>query len=185
MASAGPDRGETASPARRVVRAIVGLVAPAGLAAGLVLAVPVEGYLWMKAAHLVTVTAWVAGMLALPPLFGLHGRLDPGAGVDVLARIEHAVIRALVNPAMVLTWGFGIWLTLAGGWWTSGWFHGKLALVVLLSAVHGSVSAETRRLARAGNPQTARKRGGFYMLLNIVGVMSAIGTVVLVIVKPF
>ncbi|NVO13002.1 MAG: CopD family protein [Rhodoplanes sp.] len=185
MASVGPDRGENASPGRRVFRAVVGLLVPAAVAAGLILVVPVEAYLWMKAVHLVTVGAWVAGMLALPPLFALHVRLGAGAGTDVLERIEHAVIRHLVNPAMVLTWGFGGWLAWTGGWWTSGWFHGKLALVVVLSAVHGSVSAETRRLARFGGSETARARRGFYMVLNIVGIVSTIGTVFLVIVKPF
>jgi putative membrane protein len=185
MPSAAPDRGEIATPGRRIFRAAVGLLAPAALAAGLILLVPVDAYLWMKAVHLVTVAAWVAGMLALPPLFALHRRLGAGAGADVLAGIEHTVIRHLVNPAMVVTWGFGVWLAWTGGWWTSGWFHGKLALVVLLSAVHGSVSAETRRLARGRASETATGRRGFYMLLNLVGVSSAIGTVVLVIVKPF
>lgn len=183
--SAGSDGGESASLGRRVFRAAVGLLLPAGLAVGLVLLVPIEAYLWMKAIHLVTVGAWVGGMLALPPLFALHVRLGSGAAVDVLAGIEHAVIRHLVNPAMVLTWGFGLWLASMGGWWTSGWFHGKLTLVILLSAVHGSVSAETRRLARGGASETAAGRRGFYMVLNVVGILSAIGTVVLVIVKPF
>jgi putative membrane protein len=185
MASARPDRGENASLSRRVVRAVIGLLVPAALAVGLILFVPVDAYLWMKAIHLVTVGTWVAGMLALPPLFALHVRLGAGGGADVLAGIEHAVIRHLVNPAMVLTWGFGVWLAWIGGWWTSGWFHGKLVLVILLSAVHGSVSAETRRLARGGGSGTADGRRRFYMVLNIVGILSAIGTVVLVIVKPF
>ncbi|RAI44070.1 CopD family protein [Rhodoplanes roseus] len=185
MTDADPPRGELASPGRRAVRAVLGLLAPVAAAVGLVLAVPVDAYLWMKAAHLVTVTAWVAGMLALPPLFALHVRAGSGAVADVLGRIEHRLIRHLVNPAMVLTWGFGGWLVWEGGWLASGWFHGKLALVVLLSAVHGSVSAETRRLARPGGPETARNRLGFYIVLNAVGVVSAIGTVVLVIVKPF
>lgn len=185
MAEAGPDRSELASPGRRIVRAVIGLVLPVVAAVGLVLLVPVDAYLWMKSAHLVTVGAWVGGMLALPPLFAMHVRLGPGPAAEVLGRIEHRIIRHLVNPAMVLTWGFGGWLVWEGGWLASGWFHGKLALVVVLSAVHGSVSAETRRLARPGGPEKARERSGFYMVLNIVGIVSTIGTVVLVIVKPF
>lgn len=182
---AGPQRGELASPGRRVFRAVIGLLVPVGAAVGLILLVPIDLYDWMKAAHLVTVTAWVAGMLALPPLFALHVRAGPGPAADMLGLIEHRLIRHLVNPAMVATWGFGGWLVWEGGWLASGWFHGKLALVILLSAVHGSVSAETRRLARPGGLETARHRRGFYMVLNVVGVLSAVGTVILVIVKPF
>ncbi|MBK5959552.1 hypothetical protein CCR97_15255 [Rhodoplanes elegans] len=182
---AGPQRGELASPGRRVLRAVIGLLVPIAAAVGLILVVPIDLYDWMKAAHLVTVTAWVAGMLALPPLFALHVGAGPGPAADMLGLIEHRIIRHLVNPAMVLTWGFGGWLVSEGGWIASGWFHGKLALVIVLSAVHGSVSAETRRLARPGGLEKARSRRGFYMVLNVVGVVSAVGTVILVIVKPF
>jgi len=178
-APADDRRGEIASPARRLLRAAVGLVAPLGLAVGLVVVVPVGAYLWMRAVHLVAVACWVGGMLVLPPLFARHIRVASGPAADLLGEIEHRVMRHLVNPAMVVTWGVGGWLLWNGGWWSSGWFHAKLALVIVLSGLHGMLSAEIRRLAQ-GSPRYAR----FYIPLGVIGGILAVGTVLLAVVKP-
>ncbi|EJW13072.1 Protoporphyrinogen IX oxidase, HemJ [Rhodovulum sp. PH10] len=168
-----------------MVRAAIGLLAPVAAAVGFVLVVPVEAYFWMKAAHLLAVGGWIAGMLAVPPLFAMHVAAGSGPSADLLSGIEHRLVRRLVNPAMVLTWGLGGWLAWQGGWLSSGWFHAKLALVFLLSGVHGVVSAETRRLARPGGPERARGRERTYRVLDGLGVACVVAIVVLVVVKPF
>jgi uncharacterized membrane protein len=51
--------------------------------------------------------------------------------------MERRLLRAIINPAMMVTWLAGLYLVWAGGWYKSGWFHVKFLLVLILSGVHG------------------------------------------------
>jgi putative membrane protein len=86
-----------------------------------------------------------------------------------------------MNPAMIATWIFGLWLAIQGGWFASGWLHAKLALVIAMSGLHGYLAATTRRFAANTNTKSAR----FYRVLNEVPTLVMIGIVILVVVKPF
>jgi putative membrane protein len=82
---------------------------------------------------------------------------------------------------MVATWVLGVTLAFAGGWYQSGWFHAKFALVLGLSAVHGMLATTVKKFAADANERPAR----FFRILNEVPTALMVGIVVLVIVKPF
>jgi putative membrane protein len=82
---------------------------------------------------------------------------------------------------MIAAWVLGLYLAIDGGWFRSGWLHGKLLLVIALSAVHGVLVKRTREFAEDRNTRPAR----YYRILNEVPTVLMIGIVILVIVKPF
>ena len=165
-----------------LVRAIVGLAITAALVAILALWNPAGLYPWIKAAHIVAVISWMAGMLYLPRLFVYHVAAEPGAvQSETFKTMERRLLRFIVNPAMVATWALGLWLAWDGGWFSSGWFHGKLALVIALSAVHGFFARQVRMFGEDRNTFSQR----FYRILNEVPTVLMIAIVVLAVVKPF
>lgn len=139
-------------------------------------------YLWLKAVHVMAVMAWMAAMLYLPRLFVYHAEVGPGTPQsETFKTMERRLLRFICTPAMIVAWITGPWLAYAGGWFESGWLHGKILLVVLLSGVHGMLAASARRFAADANQRSAR----FYRILNEVPAVLLIGIVILVVVKPF
>ena len=95
-------------------------------------------YLWLKALHVVAIIAWMAGMLYLPRLFVYHCDAPKGSIQSETFKImERRLLKAIINPAMAVTWGLGLYLVWDGGWYTSGWMHAKFALVLIMSGLHG------------------------------------------------
>ena len=95
-------------------------------------------YEWIKALHVIAVIAWMAGMLYLPRLFVYHCEAETGSKQSETFKVmERRLLKAIINPAMIVTWLAGLYLAWAGHWLAAGWLHGKLALVLLLSGVHG------------------------------------------------
>ena len=177
MSDAG--RSSTATAA---VRAVAGLAVFAVIAAVLVLLVPASFYPWVKAAHVVAVIAWMAGMLYLPRLFVYHAEAAVGSEKSETFKVmERRLLRAIINPAMVATWALGLWLGWKGFAFAAGWLHAKIALVVALSALHGYFSGAVRRFAEDRNVRTARH----WRIMNEVPTALMILIVILVVVKPF
>ena len=95
-------------------------------------------YEWIKALHVIAVIAWMAGMLYLPRLFVYHCEAEIGSKQSETFKVmERRLLKAIINPAMIVTWLAGLYLAWAGHWFSAGWLHGKLLLVLLLSGVHG------------------------------------------------
>jgi putative membrane protein len=139
-------------------------------------------YLWLKAFHVVAVIAWMAGMLYLPRLFVYHCEVPVGSAQSETFKVmERRLLKAIINPAMIVTWVLGLYLAWDGGWFRSGWLHGKLALVLVLSGIHGIYVRRLKEFAADRNTRPAR----YYRILNEVPTVLMIGIVVLVIVKPF
>lgn len=139
-------------------------------------------YDWLKAAHVIAVIAWMAGLLYLPRLMVYHAASEPGSRQSETFKVmERRLLRAIMRPAMTVTWLVGLWLIYDGGWLRSGWLHGKLALVIVLSGYHGMCERWVGELAldeRAHGPR-------FFRVVNEVPTVLMIGIVVLVVVKPF
>jgi len=95
--------------------------------------------------------------------------------------MERRLLKAIINPAMIVTWLAGIYLAWAGHFFSAGWFHGKLLLVVLLSGIHGFFSRWVKDFAADRNTRSHK----FYRVINEVPTVLMIGIVVLVVVKPF
>src|SRR5437016_1727717 len=119
---------ETARAAGRpLTRAIVGLAALAALVVGLAALAPSGFYPWIKAFHVIAVIAWMAGMLYLPRLFVYHCDAEPGSVQSETFKVmERRLLRAITNPAMVVSWGLGLWMVYDSAWLSAHWLHLKL-----------------------------------------------------------
>lgn len=166
----------------RILRAVVALLITAGAAAALILWQPSGLFLWLKAAHVVAVTAWMAGMFYLPRLFVYHCEAEPGSQLSETFKVmERRLLTIIINPAMIASWAIGLWLIWEGDFTKSGWLHAKLLLAIGLSALHGMFSRWTRDF----NADRNRHSQKFYRIINEVPTVLLIGIVILVIVKPF
>src|ERR1700712_3043295 len=93
-------------------------------------------YEWIKALHIIAVIAWMAGMLYLPRLLVYHCEAEIGSKQSETFKImERRLLKAIIKPAMIITWLAGLYLAWSGHFFSAGWLHGKLALVIGLSAV--------------------------------------------------
>ena len=175
-----------------IERQAVGLWGPilaAMAAAGFVLGAlriflfdPDSLYSWVKALHVIAVISWMAGMLYLPRLFVYHAEVGPGTPQSETFKVmEKRLLRAIINPAMIVTWLAGLWLAWRGFGFMGGWLHAKIALVVLMSAVHGYLASAVRKFAGDRNEKSARH----WRIVNEVPTLLMIAIVILVIVKPF
>ncbi|PSC04794.1 protoporphyrinogen oxidase HemJ [Alsobacter soli] len=139
-------------------------------------------YEWVKALHVVSIIAWMAGMLYLPRLFVYHADAVKGSDKSETFKImERRLLKAIINPAMIVAWLAGLWLVWQGGWWRAGWFHGKFALVLIMSGVHGMLARYVKDFAADRNQRSAK----YYRVINEIPTVLMIGIVILVIVKPF
>ena len=139
-------------------------------------------YLWFKALHIIAIIAWMAGMLYLPRLFVYHCAAPVGSPQSETFKVmERRLLYAIINPAMVASWILGLWLAYDGGFFRSGWFHAKLALVLALSAMHGFMVRWVRDFANDQNRHSEK----FYRIINEVPTLLMIGIVLLVVLKPF
>jgi protoporphyrinogen IX oxidase len=161
---------------------LVVLLAGLALALVLFLFVPLEAQLWITALHVVAVISWMAGMLYLPRLFVYHTE----AGADApeartFTVMERRLMRGIINPAMVLTWVAGLWLASQVYGFQGGWLHAKIALVVLMTGLHGYLSASRKRFERGEITRSSRH----WRIVNEVPAVLMVLIVILVIVKPF
>jgi putative membrane protein len=139
--------------------------------------------LWLKALHVISVIAWMAGMLYLPRLFVYHAQATPGSEASETFKVmERRLLRAILNPAMAATFIFGIaMLVLEPALLRQPWLHAKLALVLLLAALHGKFSRWRRDFEQDRNTRPART----FKIVNELVTLAMIGIVILVIVRPF
>ncbi len=138
-------------------------------------------YPWIKALHLISLIAWMAGLLYLPRLFVYHCTAAPGSAQSETFKVmERRLIRAIMNPAMIATWLFGVLLLWVQDW-SQGWLHAKLLLVFLLTGMHHVFSRWRKAFERDANTRPART----YRIANEVPTGIMIAVVILVVVKPF
>ena len=143
-----------------------------------------EAYLWVKALHIISVIAWMAGMLYLPRLFVYHCAAPPGsARAEMLEVMERRLLRMIINPAMIAAFVFGGGMLLMPGIvdWSEGWIHAKLGLVLGLTVVHGFLARWRKDFAAGRNRHGAR----FYRVVNEAPTLLMIAIVILAVVRPF
>ena len=139
-------------------------------------------YLWIKALHVIAIIAWMAGMLYLPRLFVYHCQVPKGSPQSEMFKLmERRLLKAIMTPAMIVTWLLGLWLAWQGSFLTAPWLHAKVALVIVMSGVHGYYAASARRFASDSNTVSERA----WRFLNEVPTLLMAGIVLLVILKPF
>ncbi|WP_245308815.1 protoporphyrinogen oxidase HemJ [Aurantimonas sp. 22II-16-19i] len=163
---------------------MIALVVTCLIAALMFLVLPSSAYLWVKSVHVFAIIAWMAGMLYLPRLFVYHADAEVGSVQSETFKVmERRLLKGIINPSMIATWVAGVWLAIDGGWLTSGdyWLHLKIVLVLVMSGIHGTLTAATRRFAEDRNDKSSR----YWRVLNEVPALLLVGIIVLVVVKPF
>lgn len=139
-------------------------------------------YLWLKAFHIISVIAWMAGMFYLPRLFVYHAETQAGTPQSETFKVmERRLLKAIITPAMVATWVFGLWVAYEGGFFSSGWLHAKLAVVLAMSGLHGYLAKCVRVFAADANTRSSRH----YRIVNEVPTAFMVIIVILVVLKPF
>ena len=164
------------------IRAGATIVVVAIALVGLMLTMGEAAYLWIKAAHVVAIIAWMAGLLYLPRLFVYHCEAPAGSAQSETFKVmERRLLNVIMTPAMALAWVLGAWLVYVGGHLWSGWFLAKFALVLALSGLHGRLSAAVRAFAEDKNEKPQR----YWRIMNEIPAILMAAIVILVIVKPF
>lgn len=143
-----------------------------------------DAYLWIKALHIVSVIAWMAGLLYLPRLFVYHTECEAGSEKSETFKImERRLLRAIMNPAALATFIFG-GLLAADQWtvlWEDIWAYVKLACIVGLAVCHERMKIHQRAFAEDRNTHPQK----YFRILNEVPTVLMIVLVIMVVVKPF
>jgi putative membrane protein len=141
-------------------------------------------YPWLKAFHIIAVIAWMAVLLYLPRLYVYHAAAPAGSNRAATFEImERRLLRAIMLPAVVMTYLFGLLLAAIPGLvdWNRGWILAKLGLVLLLTVFHLLLEHWRRDFAERRFSHSAR----FYRIVNELPTLAMIAIVLLVVVKPF
>jgi protoporphyrinogen IX oxidase len=140
-------------------------------------------YLWLKALHIISFTAWMAGMFYLPRLYVYHTTTAQGSGADLMLQtMERKLLRFIMNPAMILTFIFGVSMIVYDtAIMKQGWLHAKILLVLGMAGFHGYL-AKTRKDFITHDGIKSHK---FYRVINEIPTLLLIGIVILAVVKPF
>ncbi len=139
-------------------------------------------YAWLKAGHIIFVIFWMAGLFMLPRFFVYHQEAAAESPESALwIERERKLLRIILTPSIVIVWVLGILLALTVDPWSQGWFHAKLALVLLLSGFHGWLAGYAKKLARGERPLEGKR---LRWLNEVPGIAVAL-IVILVIVRPF
>jgi putative membrane protein len=141
-------------------------------------------YEWIKAVHVLAVISWMAGLLYLPRLMVYHAGAATG---DVLSEtlkvMERRLLKAIMNPAMIVSWVAGLWLAWEGGLFSDWpmWFVVKFGCLIVMSVFHMWLGAQVKVFARDAN-----ERGHVaFRVANEFPTALMVVIVVMVIVKPF
>lgn len=140
-------------------------------------------YDWIKALHVISIIAWMAGLLYLPRLYVYHADTLAGSELSETFKImERRLLKYIMNPAMFASLGFGILLLIAvPALFQEGWMHVKLTAIILMFAVHGILSKHRKLFERDERKKPAK----FYRILNEVPTVLMIIIVIMAIAQPF
>lgn len=136
--------------------------------------------------HIISVVAWMAGLLMLPRLYAYQTGATPGGELDLKMREGAKRLRAIIlTPALLLTWTFGLYLLstfthLFQNWNLPLWLWAKLGLVTVMTGLHGWLVANGKKLAAGERPRSER----FWRLMNEVPFILAIVIILLATAEP-
>lgn len=139
-------------------------------------------YAWFKAAHIIFVIFWIAGLFLLPRYYVYHQESAPGSEEERRWIDRERKLRTIIiTPSMALVWLLGAVLVAIGDWWMAPWLWAKIALVFALSGYHGWMVGYGRKLANGERPVS----GKALRLMNEIPGIATAAIVILVVVKPF
>ena len=140
-------------------------------------------FLWLKTLHLISVMAWMAGLLYLPRLFVYHCDAKPGSELsETLKVMERRLIRAIMNPAMIASWIFGVSMLFAGseGQSLELWMIIKLVCALAMTGTHMKLAGWRKEFEVDKNQYSHR----FYRIINEVPTVLLIIIIAMAVMKP-
>ena len=142
-------------------------------------------YPWTKSLHVISVIAWMAGLFYLPRLFVYHAETvgQEGETAELFQTMERRLLRAIMNPAMIATWVFGLALVFTPGIvdWGAVWPWAKAASVLAMTWFHHWLGRRRKDFVAQANTRTGRT----YRMMNEVPTLLLIVIVISVIARPF
>ncbi|MEO0058351.1 MAG: hypothetical protein RIT17_1827 [Pseudomonadota bacterium] len=139
-------------------------------------------YLFLKSGHVIFMVFWLAGLFMLPRQCIYMLDHEPGSAGEAKWATRMGKLRKIIlTPAMIIVWVLGLSMAYSGDWFTSGWLHAKLALVLAMTGFHGWLVGQTKKMARGERPLT---EGTLRMVGELPGLLLVL-IVVLVYLKPF
>ena len=143
-------------------------------------------YLLFKSIHLITVISWMAGLLYLPRIFVYHSQaVANNKSEDLISTfkiMERRLFIYIMNPAMIVSWVFGILLihTIGMDNFGSIWLQLKLVFVIILTIYHFFLLQCLRKFAENNNSFSAK----FYRIINEIPTVLLIAIILVVVFKP-
>lgn len=144
----------------------------------------INNYSLIKALHVISIVAWISAILYLPRLFVYHTTVKRNSEASKMLKImEYRLQKFIMNPAMLLTIIFGVFLLKTNGIinWAEKWIYFKLLGVFLLLVVHNLLGRYRKDFFLDKNKHSGR----FYKILNEVPTILLIVIILLVYLKPF
>ena len=142
-----------------------------------------DWYFWIKTGHVVSVISWMAGLFYLPRLYVYHvEQVEAGSPTDEMFQtMERRLFKAIMQPAMISTWIFGLALVLTPGIvdWSMVWSWVKAASVLGMTGFHEWLGARRKGFVLGQNRLTGRQ----YRIMNEVPTLLMLVIVASVIVK--
>ncbi len=141
-----------------------------------------EHYNLIKALHVISVIAWMAGLLYLPRLYVYHSANVGEAVLNTTFKaMERRLMLYIMNPAMIASFVLGIWMiALVPGLLEEGWMQAKIILLVVMTGYHGALARWRRFFLKDANSLTP----SFYRVINEVPTLLMIVIVMLAVIKP-
>ena len=124
-----------------------------------------NNYSLIKAFHVISIVAWMAALLYLPRLFVYHTTVKKSSdAAEMLKKMEYRLQKYIMNPAMLATLLFGIFLLKTDGIvnWSEKWIYFKLLAVLLLLSVHHLLAKYRKDFYLNKNIHSKK----FYKILN-------------------
>ena len=143
-------------------------------------------YLLFKSIHLIAVISWMAGLLYLPRLFVYHsGFLENKKSENTVSTfkiMERRLFIYIMNPAMILSWIFGVFLIYLIGFenFNTLWLKLKLLLVILLTIYHFFLFYCLKKFTEDSNSYSSK----FYRIINEIPTILLILIILIVVFKP-
>ena len=143
-------------------------------------------YLLFKSIHLIAVISWMAGLLYLPRLFVYHsGSLENKKSEDLISTfkvMERRLFNYIMNPAMIISWIFGVLLIHSVGIYnlSTFWLQLKLLFVITLTMYHFFLFNCLRKFTENNNSYSPK----FYRIINEIPTVLLIGIIFIIVFKP-
>jgi len=130
--------------------------------------------------------SWMAGLLYLPRIFVYHSEADKNnKSKDLLATfkiMERRLFIYIMNPAMVVSWIFGVLLihTIGMDNFSFLWLQLKFLFVITLTIYHFFLFQCLKKFAENNNSYSSK----FYRIINEIPTILLIAIIFTIVFKP-